>query len=55
VNGHLAEVSLWFMYVSKNNNYLKYLCDVSRENSARVAFDSETKKKRMTWAYASNK
>ena len=33
------------IYVSKNKNCLKYLCSVSRGKSARVAFDSETKKK----------
>jgi len=42
------------MCVSKNNNYLKYLCSVSREKFARVARNSETKN-RMISAYASNK
>jgi len=37
--------SKFMIYVSKKNNYLKYLCDVSREKFARVAFNSETKKK----------
>ena len=32
------------MYVSKNNNYLKYICSVSGEKFARVAHNSETKK-----------
>jgi len=39
----------FMIYVSKNNNYLKYLCSVSGEKFARVSSNSETKK-RMTSA-----
>jgi len=46
--------SKFMMNVSKNNNYLKYICSVSGEKFARVAHNSE-KKKRMMSAYASNK
>ena len=34
------------IYVSKNNNYLKYLCSVSGEKFARVAHNFETEKLR---------